>query len=154
MPEDVERIIASELGVRLSKAFLQFDPHPVAAASLGQVHRAVLRDGRQVAVKVQRPDIREQIVEDLEALEEIARFLDEHTEAGRRYGFCDMLDEFRKALLRELDYRQEARNLTTLGENLREFDRIIVPRPVADYTTSRVLTMDFVHGRKVTDRAP
>jgi ubiquinone biosynthesis protein len=152
--EDVERIIASELGVRLSKAFAQFDPHPVAAASLGQVHRAVLRDGRQVAVKVQRPDIRERIVEDLEALEEIARFLDDHTEAGRRYGFCDMLDEFRKALLRELDYRQEARNLATLGENLREFDRIIVPRPVADYTTSRVLTMDFVHGRKITDLSP
>lgn len=97
---------------------MEFDPKPLAAASLGQVHRAVLRDGHQVGVKVQRPDIRETIVEDLEALEEIARFLDEHTEAGRRYGFCDMLDEFGRKITdlspltrTELDGSELARQL-------------------------------------------
>ena len=82
----------------------------MAAASLGQVHRATLRDGRPVAVKVQRPAIREQMVEDLDALEEIADFLDQHTETGKRYEFCQMLEQFRKSLLQELDYRQEAGN--------------------------------------------
>lgn len=76
---DVERIVQSELGARLSKAFLNFESEPLAAASLGQVHRAVLRDGREVVVKVQRPDIRDQIAEDFEVIEELVAFLDNHT---------------------------------------------------------------------------
>ena len=152
--EEVQEIIADELHVRISKAFRDFDPEPMAAASLGQVHRAVLRDGRPVAVKVQRPDIRERVREDLETLEEIADFADKHTEAGRKYALADVLAQFRKTLLRELDYRQEAQNLKTLGRNLREYDRIFVPQPIDDYTTSRVLTMEYVRGRKVTDVSP
>jgi predicted unusual protein kinase regulating ubiquinone biosynthesis (AarF/ABC1/UbiB family) len=151
---EVERIVTTELGVRMSKAFSDFDPEPLAAASLGQVHRARLRDGTEVAVKVQRPGIREQIVTDLDALEDIADFLDRHTEAGRRYGAADLLTEFRRTLLSELDYRTEAQNLSTLGENLRDFTRIAVPCAVADYTTSRVLTMGYVAGRKVTQLSP
>ncbi|MEX2282152.1 MAG: AarF/UbiB family protein [Gemmatimonadota bacterium] len=151
---DVEEIVATELGVRLSKAFLAFDPKPLAAASLGQVHRATLRDGRRVAVKVQRPGIREQVLCDLEALDDIAEFLDKHTEAGRRYDFCGMLDQFRKSLLRELDYQQEAQHLAILAHNLREFEQIVVPRSIPDYTTSRVLTMDYVRGIKITEVSP
>jgi len=151
---EVERIVTTELGVRMSRAFMDFDPEPLAAASLGQVHRAHLRDGTEVAVKVQRPGIREQIVTDLDALEDIAEFLDRHTEAGRRYGAADLLTEFRRTLLAELDYRTEAQNLATLGENLRDFTRIAVPRAVQDYTTSRVLTMGYVPGRKVTQLSP
>ena len=152
--EEVERTVSEELGVRISKAFSEFEPEPIAAASLGQVHRAAMRDGRRVAVKVQRPGIRERIVQDLEALEEIADFLDKRTETGKRYEFAGMLDEFRKTLMRELDYRQEARNLTTLGANLEDFSRIVVPRPVDDYTTSRVLTMEYVPGKKITSIGP
>ena len=152
--EEVEQIITTELGVRISKAFASFDAEPMAAASLGQVHRATLRDGRPVAVKVQRPAIREQIIEDLEAMSEVAQFLDEHTEMGKRYEFQKMLDEFRKSLLAELDYRREAQNLVTLSDNLIDFDAIVIPQPVEDYTTSRVLTMDYIHGRKITDLTP
>ena len=151
---EVEQIVAAELGVRLSKAFAHFDATPIASASLGQVHRAELRDGRAVVVKVQRPDIREIIVGDLDALGQLAEFLDMHTEMGRRYDFAQMLNELRKSLLRELDYREEATNLLTLGEAMREFEQIIVPRPVADYTTSRVLTMDYVRGKKITTLSP
>ena len=147
---EVERIVAAELGVRLSKAFSGFEASPVAAASLGQVHRAAMRDGRRVAVKVQRPDIRERVAEDLEALADIAEFLDEHTEMGRRYEFGKILEEFRRTLLRELDYRQEAQNLTLLKRNLSGFDTIVVPAPIDDYTTSRVLTMEYISGTKVT----
>src|SRR5512141_1716736 len=82
---EVEKIVSTELGVRISKAFSRFDPEPIAAASLGQVHSAALRDGRLVVVKVQRPNIRQQIAEDFEVLEQIAEFFDAHTELGRRH---------------------------------------------------------------------
>src|SRR5436190_948646 len=151
---DVEAIVTAELGVKISKAFVEFEKTPVAAASLGQVHRAVLRTGRPVAVKVQRPGIQERILKDLEVLEEIAETADEHTEAGRKFGFTGMLQEFRKTMLRELDYRQEFRNLETLAQNLADFDRIVIPAPVEDYTTSRVLTMEYLRGQKVTSLHP
>ncbi|HEX6308720.1 MAG TPA: AarF/UbiB family protein [Longimicrobiales bacterium] len=151
---EAERIIQGELGVRMSKLFETFESEPIAAASLGQVHRATLRDGRAVAVKVQRPGIRAKIMDDLEALNEIAVFIDEHTELGRRYGMAGMLDEFRRSLLRELDYLREAQNLAVFRENMREFERIVVPAPIMDYTTSCVLTMEWIHGEKVTDIPP
>ena len=152
--EEVERIVSGELGVRMSKAFADFDPVPLAAASLGQVHRAYMRDGRAVVVKVQRPNIRELIVGDLESLSEIAHFLDEHTELGKRYEFENMLVNLRKSLLRELDFTIEANNLHTLGQNLAEFDNIVIPEPIDDFTTTRVLTMEYVPGKKITALNP
>ncbi|HUR46765.1 MAG TPA: AarF/UbiB family protein [Candidatus Saccharimonadales bacterium] len=151
---EVETIIETELGVRLSKAFSCFDSKPVAAASLGQVHQAKLRDGRAVVVKVQRPGIRKIIAEDFEILEEMALFFDNHTKMGRRYRFSKLLDEFKETLLQELDYQREASNLTRLSESLKEFTKITVPLPVADYTTRSVLTMDFIHGTKITRLSP
>ena len=152
--KEVEEIVTEELGVRLSKAFVNFEAQPIAAASLGQVHRAEMRDGRQVVVKVQRPGIREIVLKDLEILQGIAEFLDDHTETGRRYEFTMILGELRKSLLRELDYKQEARHLIVFSRNFREFERIIVPLPVEDYSTSRVLTMDYIEGKKITALSP
>ncbi len=152
--EEVEQIILTELGARVSKAFSEFDPKPIAAASLGQVHFAALRDGRKVIVKVQRPEIRKQIAEDFEVLTQIAEFLDAHTEFGRRYRFMNVLEEFRITIQQELNYEREAQNLVTLGENLKEFEKIWVPQPVTDYTTRSVLTMDYVQGRKITALSP
>ncbi len=151
---EVQQIVTSELGMRLSKAFSEFREEPIAAASLGQVHFARLRDGRPVAVKVQRPGIRERVADDLDALDEIASFLDAHTETGRHYQFGRLLQEFRRTLQRELDYRLEASNLTTLRTNLAEFDRLVIPLPIDDYTTSRVLTMEYVEGSKITSLSP
>ena len=152
--EEVERIVSGELGVRLSKAFDDFDPSPLAAASLSQVHRAYMRDGRAVVVKVQRPDIRDLIVGDLEALGEISHFLDQHTELGKRYEFDNMLVNLRKSILRELDFTIEANNLHTIRENLAEFQDIVVPEPIDDFTTTRVLTMEYITGRKITALNP
>src|SRR5436309_14163683 len=98
---EVEQIVSSELGVRVSKAFSEFESKPVASASLGQVHLARLRDGKMVAVKVQRPGIREAVLTDLDALFDLAEFLDRHTEFGKRYQFRQMLDQFRKSLRSE-----------------------------------------------------
>ena len=151
---EVEEIVQTELGVRISKAFDWFEPEHLAAASLGQVHRAALRDGRQVVVKVQRPHIRKQIAEDFEVIEEIASFLDNHTKIGRRYQFSKVVHEFKTTLVHELDYQREAANLTTIADNLAQFQRLHVPRPVADYTTRSVLTMQFVEGTKITELSP
>jgi len=152
--EEVERIVSGELGVRLSKAFADFDPSPIGAASLSQVHRARMRDGRDVVVKVQRPNIRDLIVGDLEALGEIAHFLDQHTELGRRYEFDNMLVHLRKSLLRELDFTIEANNLRSIGDNLVEFENIVIPEPIDDFTTTRVLTMEYISGKKITALNP
>jgi ubiquinone biosynthesis protein len=152
--ETLEQLVSNELGTSLKKVFSEFDQTPLAAASLGQVHRAALRDGRLVAVKVQRPNIRDQIIADLESMAEIAKFLDAHTEVGRRYEFTRIVAEFHKTILVELDYRKEARHLKQLGENLECFECIIVPKPIEDLTTSRVLTMEFVRGRKITELSP
>jgi len=150
----VERIVSSELGGRTSKLFLDFETEPQAAASLAQVHRATMRDGRAVVVKVQRPGVREMIVDDLEALEKVAEFIDAHTEVGKRYEFTNMLADLRQSLLHELDFQREAGNLRKLRKSLREFENIVIPEPVDDYTTSRVLTMDYIPGKKITDISP
>ncbi len=152
--DEVEQIVSSELGGRLSKLFAEFDREPAAAASLAQVHRARMRDGRMVVVKVQRPGVRETIVKDLEALEEITEFIDAHTEMGKRYEFSNMLSDLRQSLLRELDFNKEAGNLRRLCTSLREFERIVIPEPIEDFTTSRVLTMDYIAGKKITSLSP
>jgi predicted unusual protein kinase regulating ubiquinone biosynthesis (AarF/ABC1/UbiB family) len=151
---EVEEVVMAELGVRISKAFSRFDIEPVAAASLGQVHRAALRDGRAVVVKVQRPNIRQQIAEDFEVLEQIAGFLDGHTALGRRHRFLVILEEFRLTIQQELNYEREAHNLIALGKNLKEFTRIQVPQPVPDYSTRSILTMEEVEGQKITALGP
>lgn len=146
----IERIIEEELGVRPSRLFAFFDPEPLAAASLAQVHRAVLRDGREVAVKVQRPGMDGAIRLDLEVLSELAGTADALTETGRRLHFADWIAEFRKILLLELDYRREAENLERFRERLSSYRHLHVPAPVWGLCTSRVLVMELVHGSKVT----
>ena len=150
----VERTIVESYGKSPADLFERFEPVPIAAASLGQVHRAALRDGRAVAVKVQRPGVAETIEKDLEALDEIAGFLGSRTETGRRYDLTGMVNEFRTAITLELDYTKEAENLRTIGGNLAEFEMIVVPQPVEGYTAKRVLTMDYVGGTKVTEVSP
>jgi predicted unusual protein kinase regulating ubiquinone biosynthesis (AarF/ABC1/UbiB family) len=151
---EIEATIEQELGVRISQAFQHLDHVPLATASLGQVHRATLRDGRPVAVKVQRPGVREQVRDDMEVIEELAGFLDDHTNAGRRFGLSDMVAEFKGALTSELDYRQEAEHLRVLGAQLEDEPLLVVPQPIDDFTTSSVLTMELVEGRNVSSLGP
>ncbi len=149
--DDLRETVETELGVRLSNAFPVFDTDPLASASLGQVHRAELRDGTEVAVKIQRPNIRRVVRRDLALLDELASMADDHTDIGRRLGLADVVEQFRMALTRELDYRREAANLDALGENLASFSRLVVPGYIADLSSTRVLTMEFIAGTKVTE---
>ena len=153
LPEILE-VIGSELGMGAEDVFDEFDPNPVAAASLGQVHRARLRDGRRLVVKIQRPGIEERIASDMAGLRELSRLIDAHTDAGRRYGFQDLLQQFGQALEDELDYRREAANLERLARAMEDHPLIVVPRPVRRLTTRRLIAMDELDGKKVTDLSP
>lgn len=149
--EEVERVITLELGKRLDRAYAAFEREPLASASLGQVHRATTHEGVDVVVKIQRPDVRERIVDDLDALDDLAGVIDNHTDTGRRFQFQRIVELLRTTILRELDYRNEAENLLTIRKNMAEFESIKAPAPIMELTTSRVLTMEQVTGVKITE---
>jgi predicted unusual protein kinase regulating ubiquinone biosynthesis (AarF/ABC1/UbiB family) len=152
--EEVAEVITQELGSDVRHLFADFDTTPLAAASLGQVHRATLRSGREVAVKVQRPGAPVDVQGDLKTLTTLATLADKRTDVGRTYGFAQLLAEFERSLRLELDYRRESRNLLRFRDLTSRYDLLVVPEPVLDLTTGRVLTMDFIEGRKVTDVGP
>jgi len=151
---DVEAVIESELGARMSKLFEEFDKTPLGTASLGQVHAAVLRGGRSVVVKVQRPNIREVLADDLEFFHELASFLTKHTEMGARVDMIGVIGQLERALEDELDYRIEARNSATFRRALAEFPHLLIPKVIEGYTTVKVLTTERVKGLKIDEIGP
>jgi len=147
--ERIHAIIEKELGASVNKLFSSFDPVPLGCASIAQVHRATLHDGREVAVKVQKPEVAAQLRSDLEALRSFAMAADHLTQVGRRVRLRDWLNEFGKTLMQELDYQTEAENLARFGQHLRPFKRLWVPQPIWDYCSNRVLTMELANGVRV-----
>lgn len=152
--EVVEEIFREEIGERISKAFSSFEKEPLASASIGQVHKAVLHSGQVVAVKIQRPGIRKRFIEDLDTLMDLSEKAESFSETARNYAVHNVIEELRYVLLKELDYTLETQNLTTLKENLKDFDHLFIPAPIMDYCSSRVLTMEFVEGGKITQISP
>ncbi len=151
---EVEKIVEEELGVRISKAFEYFDATPLAAASLGQVHRAALRDGREVVVKVQRPNVREQVRKDLEVFADIAEEIEKRTDIGRKMNLVGAIEQAKQVMYSELNYLQEARNTEIISANLASFPQIHVPAVIHDFTSPRVLTTELVKGKKVSKLTP
>lgn len=148
---DIARVVEEELGLTIERAFLDFDPVPIAAASIGQVHRATLPNGEDVVVKVQRPDAPRQIESDLKLMRSAARVVRERV---RQLDFVDaeaIVDEFGRSIRAELDYQQEARNAETFRRNFADDDQVVVPSVWWRYTTSRVLTLERVPGVQVRD---
>lgn len=152
--EVIQEIFKEEIGIRISKAFATFNKEPIASASIGQVHKAVTHSGEVVAVKIQRPGIRKRFIEDLDTLMSLSEKAEGVSETARNYGVHAVIEELRYILLKELDYTLEAQNLITLKENLKDFHFLFVPGPVPDYCSSRVLTMEFVEGNKITKISP
>jgi predicted unusual protein kinase regulating ubiquinone biosynthesis (AarF/ABC1/UbiB family) len=151
---DVESCIEEELGARINKLFLEFDHTPLGSASLGQVHAAKLRDGRDVVVKVQRPGLREQLSQDIEFFRELANFLAAHTSAGDKVDIIGVVQQVERALVDELDYRTEARNAAQFRRSLAGFPHILIPRVIDAYTTHKVLTTQRVRGVKISEIPP
>jgi ubiquinone biosynthesis protein len=152
--EDVRDTIEAELGARMSKLFLSFDEEPLGSASLGQVHAAVLRDGRDAVVKVQRPELREQLAEDIEFFHELASFLTAHTGISSRVDMIGVVQQVERSLADEIDYMNEARNAALFRRNLASFPRLLIPRVIEGYTTHKVLTTERIRGIKVDDIPP
>lgn len=147
----VLEVILEELGAAPNDLFLSFDQEAVAAASLGQVHFATLQDGREVAVKVQRPYIDRIIEVDLSAVAWVVRLIKGYPPIRRRADLEALLAEFGKVLVQELDYVQEARNGQRFRENFAEVQGIYIPEPIMQYTTRRVLVMERISGLKMSD---
>ncbi|MBE3588704.1 MAG: AarF/ABC1/UbiB kinase family protein [Thermoanaerobacteraceae bacterium] len=146
----VREQIQMELGLPLDGIFTQFDPVPLAAASIGQVHRAVLLDGRPVVVKVQRPEIEKILFTDIEILYDVARLVDRHGPWRDLYRFEEMVEEFERILKAELDFTAEGRHARLFHQNFAGDDTVYFPAVHWDYTTRRVLTLEYVSGVKLT----
>src|SRR5215213_456209 len=149
--EEAFERIESELGRTVAEAYAEFDPEPVASASLGQVYRARMHTGEEVAVKVQRPHLRETVGRDVAVLGRITRVLARFPSVSENADWEGMLREFRETIGEEMDYAREAANADRFRENFREWRAVRVPHIHWTHTTPRVLTMEFIRGTKVTD---
>jgi ubiquinone biosynthesis protein len=148
---DVERVVQEDLNQPLGRLFLEFEERPMAAASIGQVHRAVLPNGRQVAVKVQRPNAPRQIESDIQLLEQAARLVKERVRALDFVDIREIVDEFARSIRQELDYRQEGRNAQAFHRNFAGHPHVVVPRTYWSYTSKRVLTLEYLDGVQLAD---
>ncbi|PSR27277.1 MAG: ABC transporter [Sulfobacillus thermosulfidooxidans] len=144
----VRPILEQELGP-LHESFLIFDEKPLAAASLGQVYRAALHDGTEVAVKVQRPYIESTVQADLKALSIVVNLATRFTRFGQAFDLFTVLREFRRVVTEELNYQQELANTELIRQDVRHLGYVIVPKTYPEYSTSRVLTMAFQDGIKI-----
>lgn len=145
---EIERIIQEELDQPVGQLFKEFSPEPVASASIGQVHYAKLFDGSEVAVKIQRPNIEETIEKDLSILTDFARLAESRYEWARNYQLTDIVAELAKSLRNELDYTLEGKHGEKIKRSLKSVANVSVPGVYWEYTTKKVLTMDFVHAKK------
>lgn len=148
--EQVEKIVEQELGKKIPELFLSFEPIPLAAASLGQVHKAVLHNGESVVVKVQRPGLKKLFEIDLEILKGIARYFQNHPKWGQGRDWIGIYEECCRILWEEIDYLNEGRNADTFRRNFRAYDWVKVPKVYWRYASPRVLTLEYLPGIKIS----
>lgn len=148
--EQVETIIGQELGKKIPELFQSFEPIPLAAASLGQVHKAVLHSGEAVVIKVQRPGLKKLFEIDLQILKGIARYFQNHPKWGKGRDWMGIYEECCRILWEEIDYLSEGRNADTFRRNFRGYDWVKVPRIYWRYTSPRVLTLEYLPGIKIS----
>ncbi|MEG3940583.1 MULTISPECIES: ABC1 kinase family protein [unclassified Microcoleus] len=150
--EEAIALVESELGKDIYALYRDFDPFPIAAASLGQVHKARLHTGEDVVVKVQRPGLESLFDLDVKAVRQVMRFCDRYFPATRKYDLESIYHEFFKILYQEIDYVQEGKNSDRFSHNFQEYPQIIVPKVYWQYTTKKILTVEYAPGIKVDDR--
>lgn len=144
---EVARLIAEEFGRDVKDVFEEFASEPLASASIAQAHLARTKTGQEVIVKVQRPQIRQMILQDLAIMEHLAHLLARRIPESRRYDPVGLVEEFRKTILLELDFRREGRNADRLREHLRDMPGIVIPQVFWEYSAPRVLTIEYIVGQ-------
>jgi|Deesub1362A_J573_1020465.scaffolds.fasta_scaffold00051_101 ubiquinone biosynthesis protein len=149
--EEVEKQIENELGAPISELFDFFDKKPFASASIGQVHVACLKTGEKVVVKIQRPGIEDIIESDINVLYTLAKLVERHLPETRPYDPTGIVREFAKTIRKELDYTREARNAEKFQRNFKEIEYIRIPKVYREYTSRRVLTLEYLEGIKLGD---
>lgn len=147
----VKKIFRDEMGLTIEEAFADFEKEPMAAASIGQVHKARLRNNRDVVIKIQRPNIRELMESDFHILINLAKIFDEYFNDQFVFKMLDIVEEFKKAISRELDYTIEARNIEKFRENYKNNKQIVIPCVYWQYTSKKILTIEEIHGTKIVD---
>ena len=152
--EQAREVVEEDLGLTLEQLYLEFDETPIAAASIGQVHRATLPNGRHVVVKVQRPNAPRQIEADLELMYQLARLARERIRALEFIDTVAVVDEFARSIRQELDYRIEARNAEQFHRNFAGYPHVRVPRVFWSYSGSRVVTLELLEGVQLRDIDP
>jgi len=149
---EIREVVEQELKKPIEEIFAEFDPAPLASASIAQVHRAVLKDGNKAAVKVQKPGVEEKVISDLEILFYLANLADRLTSFAP-LTFSEMVTEFQKSLMREIDFLYEAVNARRFRENFSDFEGVYIPRVFDEYTTTRVLTLELIEGFNLSQMA-
>ena len=150
---EARAIIEKDLGASLASLFASFDPEPMAAASIAQVHRAVLNDGREVMVKVQRPNIENIIERDISILRGIAQLIDVHVHELQSYNVPGIVDEFSRTISKELDFFIEASNAVQLRHNFKDSNDLVIPEVHAGLSSKRVLVLEKIEGVRIDDYA-
>ncbi len=148
---EVRRIIEEELADSLENSFAEFCETPLAAASIGQVHYAVLLTGERVAVKIQRPNISRSIETDLEILQDLARLAESRIDWVARYQIRTIVEELSRSLREELDYENEGRNAEKIAKQFVNDPKIHIPKVYWEFTTKKVLTMEYIDGIKLNE---
>lgn len=147
--EEVRRIIEEDLGAPVEELFREFEVRPIAAASIAQVHGAVLRNGENVVVKVQRPNIKEIIETDIDIMRFIAELMERYLEEAEFFNPRGIVEEFSKTIRKELNFREEARNLNRFRRNFEGHKYIYIPRLYPEYLTDRIIVMERIHGVRI-----
>ncbi|MCL5011508.1 MAG: AarF/ABC1/UbiB kinase family protein [Candidatus Marsarchaeota archaeon] len=146
-----KKMFEDETGIKIKDAFKQFNQNPAASASMAQVHKAVLKNGLKVAVKIQRPDAEESFKTDTQILKTIAKLIEQNFSEARIYNPVLMAEEFERSVERELDFRTEARNAERFKNNFKDLKDVIIPKIHSKFTTKKTLVMDYIEGNKIKD---
>lgn len=150
--DEMKEVIESELGAPIDEIYSQINETPIGSASIGQVYKAKLKsNGEEVAVKVQKPNSREIIESDVTIMKFLAKRIDKYLAKTRTYNFPAMINEFERSIFKELDYKEEVRNMQNLSENFKNVGYIKIPHAYTNYCSEKVLTMELVKGVEVTD---
>jgi ubiquinone biosynthesis protein len=147
----VKATLEKELGSPIESIFSSFNAEPLGSASIGQVHRAVLKTGQEVAVKIQKPEVEHVIKSDISIMEFLAKRIDNYIPQMKIYNVPGIVDEFKRSILKEIDYENEAINLKRFGYNFKEDETVKVPILFTEYSSLKVITMELIVGTKVSD---